>query len=81
MLVDIFSEPFGQAPKIEPVVPKRLDVYSEPFWDYRGKIVVVVVPQKGTAKSYRRRSDETYRNQTLRELDQLLVDFCGMESH
>ena len=54
----------------------REHVYLDAYKDYREKVIVVVVPKKGVAKAYRRRTNESYRDPQLRELEGLLTDFC-----
>jgi hypothetical protein len=54
----------------------RDHVYADAYLDYRGKVVVVVVPKKGIPRAYRRRTTESYRDPQLRELDGLLTEFC-----
>ena len=65
----------------ERVTTTRLQVYADAYRDYRGKVVVVVIPKKGIARAYRRQTNGSYRDTHLRELDRLLTDFCEKESH
>ena len=60
----------------ETVTTTRYQVYADAYKDYQGKVIVVVVPTKGSAKAFKRRVEDAYKDSTLRELDELLTGFC-----
>jgi hypothetical protein len=60
----------------ETVATTRRDLYSDAYKDYQGKVIVVIVPTKGSAKAFKRRVEDGYKDSTLRELDELLTGFC-----
>lgn len=60
----------------EQVTTTRYQIYADAYKDYQGKVIVVIVPTKGTAKAFKRRVEDSYKDSKLRELDELLTGFC-----
>lgn len=60
----------------EPVTTARPGQYADAYRDYVEKIIIVIVPTKGSAKAYKRAIAQAYKDSSLRELDQLLTGFC-----